>query len=173
VANRKRRKRSGGGRRAGWAVGFFVLLLLLSLGLRHRDRLSGLSIGSRVNERSEFAQTSTPKVTPEQEIAPEEEKGLRLQVLNATGVNRLALDTGDRLRHWGVDTLDRGNAPAWPFPETLLLVRTEQASRLAVVERLAERLGGVPVLLQRRGDLVLDATLLLGHDWEDYHWPEP
>jgi len=31
----------------------------------------------------------------------------------------------------------------------------------------------VPVLLQRRDDLMLDATLVLGQDWEDYRWPEP
>ena len=74
---------------------------------------------------------------------------------------------------WGVDTLDKTNAPAWPFPETLLVVRSEREGCRAAVAALAERMGGVPVIVERREDLMLDATLVLGQDWQEYRWPEP
>ncbi len=154
-------------------AGVFLLLLLISLGLRHRDRLDELSDLLRRTEQSSHPAEIASPVAPPRDADEGDDAGLRLQILNATGVDRLALDTSDRLRRWGVDTLDRGNAPAWPFPETLLLVRTERSSRLAEVKKLAASLGGVPVLRQNREDLVLDATLLLGHDWEDYQWPDP
>ncbi len=173
MANKKRRGRSGARRGAILAIVIFALLFVTSLAMRHRDRLADFSILPRDDDRASTTDRRVSRKASAPETATAESPGLRLQILNATGVNRLALETGDRLRHWDVDTLDRGNAPAWPFPETLLLVRAEKPARQAVVEKLAKRMGGVPVLLQRRGDLVLDATLLLGHDWEDYHWPEP
>ncbi len=173
MANKKRRGRSGSRHGTILAIAIVALLFLISLTMRHRDRLAGFSLLPRGDEQAAIPDRRAPRKASAPEPAEAAEQGLRLQILNATGVNRLALETGDRLRHWDVDTLDRGNAPAWPFPETLLLVRAEKPGRLAVVEKLAKRLGGVPVLLQRRGDLVLDATLLLGHDWENYHWPEP
>ncbi len=173
MANKKRRGRSGSRRGTILAITIVALLFLISLTVRYRDRLTGFSILPRGDEQASIPDRQAP---PKESIpvpAEAAEQDLRLQILNATGVNRLALETSDCLRQWGVDTLDRGNAPAWPFPETLLLVRAEKPGRLDLVEKLAKRLGGVPVLLQHREDLVLDATLLLGHDWENYHWPEP
>lgn len=156
-----------------------ILLLVLSLGIRHRERLGGL-IGGLRRQASERRTAAVPGRSPE--IAPPdaappalatETPVLRIQIHNATGVNRLALQLGEQLREWGVDALDRGNAPAWPFPETLLIVRRNEIETMAAVRELGRRLGGVPVILQARADLMLDATLILGHDWEQYNWPAP
>lgn len=157
-----------------WLAVAFLLLLLLSLGLRYGGGLRGLlpAAGGRGSGEAPRRIERAARA-PERDEGEREERRLRIQILNATGIDRLALQTGDGLRAWGVDVLDRGNAPAWPFPETLLLVRERGTERYEDVERLARRLGGVPVILQRREDLVLDATLVLGHDWEDYDWPAP
>ena len=173
----KRKRREGGRVLPVVGVLLLLLLLLLSLGVRYRDDIGGFLAGlggeggsnppARSQDRVEV-ESVAETLEPEADVRP-----LQLQILNAAGVDRLALDTGDRLRRWGVDALDRGNAPAWPFPETLLLVRGEDADRREAVEELAARLGGVPVIVQRRRDLVLDATLLLGHDWDEYSWPDP
>ncbi len=174
----RKRKKSGGGKALPIVGGLFLLLLLLSVGIRYRGELGELVASFGRGEGSSGGLASAPRRAAVESVAeslePEPDaSAIQLQILNAAGVDRLALDTGDRLRLWGVDTLDRGNAPAWPFPETLLLVRSDEESRREAVEDLAARLGGVPVIMQRRRDLVLDATLLLGHDWDDYRWPEP
>jgi hypothetical protein len=180
AASRSKRGKGGGTRRLGTVLGgLFLLLLLVSLALRY-----GPDLGERWASRGErgggdaaverAAGQAPPSDAPAAQSAPapRQEAGprpLRLQILNATSQNRLALETGEKLRRWDVDTLDRANAPPWPFPETLLIVRSRRGE---AVRRLARRLGGIPVIVQRREDLMLDATLLLGHDWERYRWPE-
>ncbi|MCB1161969.1 LytR C-terminal domain-containing protein [bacterium] len=161
-----------------WLVVAFGLLLAVSLGLRYgpRWRHGADAALSRVRDVLPGGgdATSAPGGAPQPAAAAApNEAPLRLQILNATGVNRLALERGEGLREWGVDALDRDNAPDYPFPETLLLVRSSSPERLDAVRDLARRLGGVPVILQRRDDLMLDATLVLGQDWSDYRWPEP
>lgn len=177
------RKQKGSRRLLGGVVlTAFLGLLAFSLALRHGDALRGLDVpawlGGGGGGATSAADAPPPAAgaTPGADAAPpspapdgEAEAHVRLQILNGTGVNRLAFETGERLRAWDVDALDRGNAPPWPFPETLLVVR--DARRAAAVQDLARRLGGVPVVLQRREDLMVDATLLLGHDWRDYRWP--
>ena len=191
------RKRTGSGRVLGAVLlAAFLGLLAFSLLLRYGDALRDLkapgwlagggggeapadraAAGSGDEAPADVASAAgggevagTPRPAPGAAGQEEEpETRLRLQILNATGVNKLAFDTGERLRAWDVDALDRGNAPPWPFPETMLVVR--DARRADAVRDLARRLGGVPVVLQRREDLMVDATLLLGHDWRDYHWP--
>ena len=148
-----------------WVVGgSFLLLLAFSLYLRYGaegDTPRPIASLDEAVTREEWKRHSRRPT----DAAP---LGLRLQVLNATGVSGLALRRGEGLRPWGVDVLDRGNAPPWPFNETLILVR---GSDREAADRLGQYLGGVPVILQRREDLMLDATLILGQDWHRYDWP--
>ncbi|MBN2171086.1 MAG: LytR C-terminal domain-containing protein [Candidatus Krumholzibacteriota bacterium] len=183
------RKRTGSSRVLGGVLlAAFLGLLAFSLLLRYGDALRGLQApawlaaggGGREAPASRAESAAPGDDAPSgdgatagpvaAEPAKEPEARLRLQILNGTGVAKLAFETGEKLRAWDVDALDRGNAPPWPFPETLLVVRDTR--RAAAVQDLARRLGGVPVILQRREDLMVDATLLLGHDWRDYRWPE-
>ncbi|MCP4548945.1 MAG: LytR C-terminal domain-containing protein [bacterium] len=172
MAGRRGKKRSGKGRgrRVGGIVlaGSFILLLLYSLALRYDIGLDDIG---RLLER-DGGETSPPAsvYSPPAEVVSEKsgEEPLRLQILNATGIKDLALQTGEKLRLWNVDAVDRGNAPSWPFPETMLIVRN--GHRRAIYE-LARKLDGIPVVIQRRPDLMLDGTLILGHDWEKYNWP--
>jgi hypothetical protein len=146
-----------------------LILVAVSLWVRYGGAMGGWMDGLK-------RQAQAPAIPEAQDEPPwamrsgedDQTQPLRLQVLNATGRPRLALETGDMLRTWGVDALDRGNAPEGAFPETLLIVRGE---RQEAVAELARRLGGIPVILQRRPDLMLDATLVLGHDWANYRWP--
>ncbi len=162
----------------------FVILIVFSLVVRYGDRLRDLERllpGRGGGDAAQLAadpggtaggesgSTAGPGKDGASRIR-EEPAPLRLQILNATGLNKLALETGESLRAWQVDALDRGNAPSWPFPETILVLRSDRGEE---VGDLARRLGGVPVVVQRREDLMLDATLVLGHDWRDYEWPQP
>ena len=174
-------KRRGAGRGLGPALLLILLALLaVSIGMRYGGRIGGWLAHSPLGrigkgeKRQEIVavqplhRSAGDATATGVELA--EPYQLSLQILNATGQKRLALLTGESLRHWGIDAVDRANAPAWPFPETLLLVRD---GRREQIDALAERLGGVPVIVQRREDLMLDGTLILGHDWEKYHWPAP
>ena len=148
-----------------WLIGgSFLLLLIFSLFLRYGARVFEPRAGT--GAETVEAPASYQRHSHRPEDAPP--LALRIQLLNATGVSGLALRTGEGLRSWGVDVLDRGNAPPWPFNETLILVRGRQ---LESAEQLGRYLGGVPVILQRREDLMLDATLVLGQDWRRYDWP--
>jgi len=167
------RRKAGTPGRGRWLLVAVLALLLISLGLRYLPPLVGgagrawrwsrerAPVEDVTGGRSLEAAAALPAIP------------LRLQVLNATGVSRLALDKGEALRRWGVDALEKTNAPDWPFPETLLILRSSREGALESLRLLGERMGGVPVIIQRREDLLLDATLVLGHDWEEYHWPEP
>ncbi len=150
-----------------WIFGsVFLSVLAFSLTLRYGD----LVLRPASEESAEIKREDLLRERRRESSRPEDAEalGLRLQVLNATRVPGLALRKGESLRPWGVDALDRGNAPPWPFNETLLLIRGGERE---AVERLSDYLGGVPVLLQRREDLMLDATLILGQDWQRYTWP--
>ena len=171
----KGRKKRGGGRLAGFLLAAVVLLLAVSLWLRYgdfpRDRLAAADAPDKAAAMppgADAARDSLRLAAALMDSIPAEP--LRVQILNATGLPDLALEIGEQLRVWNVDALDRGNAPPWPFPETLLVRRSERA---ADVEILARRLGNLPLIVQRRDDLMLDATLILGHDWESYPWPRP
>ncbi len=171
-AARRAARQSARGR---WLLVAFLVLLVFSLALRYASDL-GEGLGRAWDwsrGRLTGGEAVAPEAVGEPEIAALPTIPLRLQILNATGVSRLALERGEALRHWGVDTLDKTNAPGWPFPETLLVVRSGREGCRAATLALAERMGGVPVIVQRREDLMLDATLVLGHDWQDYRWPEP
>ena len=172
-AARRAARQSSRGR---WLLAAFLVLLVFSLALRYAPGLGEGLDRARRWSREHLAgggEAAAPEATGEPEIAALPAISLRLQILNATGVSRLALERGESLRRWGVDTLDKTNAPGWPFPETLLVVRSEREGCRAATAALAERMGGVPVIVQRREDLMLDATLVLGHDWQEYRWPEP
>jgi hypothetical protein len=155
-------------------IAAFLILLLFSLGVRYRTSLvdggrwlqTRLQTDRSADSRQDQSSTDGAVGSTGEEVGS---SPLSLQILNATGVRDLALETGQRLRAWDIDVIDRGNAPSWPFPETMLIVRRGGGDR---VEDLSGRLGEVPIIIQRRDDLVLDATLILGHDWQKYRWPE-
>ncbi len=85
----------------------------------------------------------------------------QIQVLNGTGVPELARHVATRLRDCGLDVVSVGNADSPRYPETLVLLRRGDA---ALADMVSRRLGLGVVLEQRDATLLVDVTVILGHD---------
>jgi hypothetical protein len=91
----------------------------------------------------------------------EDEPPVRLAVLNGTAIAGLAGDLANSCNRLGCVTTEVGNAPHSRFVESVLVNRRLEDGR---ARRLAERLGGLPVVREfddRSGE---DAVLVLGAD---------
>jgi hypothetical protein len=88
---------------------------------------------------------------------------VHLRVLNGTERAGLAREVSLLLGPTGCVVVGVGNAPANPWPHSLLVNR-----RLAPVraEELARRLGGLTVIREWDSRADEDAVLVLGADWE-------
>ena len=87
---------------------------------------------------------------------------VHLRVLNGTDVPGLARDLGRSLGAAGLVIGGVGDAPR-PVPAATLLVNRRLDA--AAAERLAVRLGGVPVVREWDRRCSEDAVLVLGPDW--------
>ena len=86
----------------------------------------------------------------------------RVEVLNASGRSGLARNATDRLRSGGFDVVYFGNAPGAIRDSSRVLDRTGNA---AVARAAARRLGISTVRTVRDSSLLVDATIVLGTDW--------
>lgn len=97
-------------------------------------------------------------------IEPGPEQRVRVEVLNAAGIPRLAQRGTDRLRDRGFDVVYYGNARGFHPDTTLVLNRTgDEAPGRSVAEALGvgeERVRQVPDSM-----LYLEVTVILGSDW--------
>lgn len=89
------------------------------------------------------------------------ERGLRVQVLNGTQVPGLARDFGLLLGRAGLAPVGFGNAPPQQYASTFVVNRRLDDG---VARRLAEMLGGVPVIREFDGRALEDALIVLGAD---------
>lgn len=85
----------------------------------------------------------------------------QVQVLNGCGASGLARRVAEKLRDEGVDVVSVGNADSQDYAETLVLLRRGDIS---VARRVARLLGGGVPLEQLDPTLLIDVTVILGHD---------
>jgi len=87
--------------------------------------------------------------------------GIRIEILNGTGESGLAQKTARALRTGGVDVLKAGNADRFDYRESVLIARTRNGN----IEDLATRLHCRNVIEQLKGGSLVDATLIIGADY--------
>lgn len=93
----------------------------------------------------------------------------RVEVLNGAGEPGIAETASERLRSRGFDVVFFGNAESFDVPATRVVARSE---RMDAALRLAGAMGLDSVDREPRPDLYLDATVVLGADWQQ-HMPTP
>ncbi len=155
-SGRGKRKRSGGLR--GRASTILMVVVLLAAGFLlgsfwlqwRRPRLAADPSASEVRE--------TPVTLPE---------GfgdrVRVEVLNGSGEAGAAERAAARLRALGFDVVYFGNAASFGHPRTEVLARTPDP---AAARRVADSLGLDSVVLRPDTSLYLDASVVLGSDWQ-------
>jgi len=92
---------------------------------------------------------------------PGESGGVTVEVLNATGIAGLARATTRQLRHAGIDVVYFGTAPMDTLQRTRIAVRRGDSTSAV---RIRAALGVGQVVVDPDPRLLLDATVLLGHD---------
>jgi len=92
-----------------------------------------------------------------------ERERISVEVLNGAGVIGAAARVSERLRGMGFDVKTFGNAPNFDQDRSVLI---DRSGRVWAAEAIADSLGGIPVRSEASPELYLDATLILGPDWE-------
>ncbi len=90
-------------------------------------------------------------------------KRVSVEVLNGAGAKGAAARVSDQLRAMGFDVKTFGNARDFNNERTVLL---DRSGRVGAAQAIADSLGGLPVRSEPAPELYLDATLILGPDWE-------
>ena len=99
-----------------------------------------------------------------------EARRVRVEVLNAAGVPRLARRGTEHLRDAGFDVVYYGNARGFHPDTTLVLDRVGDAAAAAAV---AEALGVERIRAEPDTSLYLEVTVVLGRDWAERGSGEP
>lgn len=94
---------------------------------------------------------------------------VRVEVLNGAGEPGIAERVAERLRNRGFDVVFYGNAANFDYESTRVVARSD---RTAEIRRLADAMSVDSVRREPRPELYLDATLILGADWQ-LHMPSP
>jgi hypothetical protein len=143
--------------RARWLVG--VALLAAALGGSFLlERRSGS--GPEDPGPAEGARLPEPVDIP----FSEQQRRVRVEVLNGAGETGAAAAVTDSLRAWGFDVKTYGNATRFDVEATYVV---DRSGRDGAAARVAERLGGAELRVDLEPDLYLDATVVLGADWRD------
>lgn len=93
----------------------------------------------------------------------QERERVSVEVLNGTGAKGAAARVSDRLRDMGFDVKTFGNARDFDHERSVLL---DRSGRAGASRAIADSLGGLPIQTDPAPELYLDATLILGPDWE-------
>jgi hypothetical protein len=89
---------------------------------------------------------------------------VRVEVLNAGGVDGLAHDATDRLRDVGFDVVQWGNARSFDQDSTVVI---DRVGRLELAQGVANAMGIRNVRSEPDSNLYVDVTVLLGRDWSE------
>lgn len=87
----------------------------------------------------------------------------RVEVLNGMGESGAAEAAASRLRDMGFDVVYFGNASSFDHERTEVLARTRKTD---AARRVADSLGVDSLIVRPDTSLYLDATVVLGKDWE-------
>lgn len=93
---------------------------------------------------------------------PDLVQGVRIEVLNGSGVPGVARAATRRLRDWGFDVVYIGNARTFDHEETQVLLR---AGDLAAAEAVAQALAAGTPVSAPDSSLALEVTVVLGKDF--------
>jgi len=134
--------------------------------------LVGALLGSGLLEWGDRRQAQPANPGTEVRGAPstrgEELERVSVEVLNGAGVPGAAARVSDRLRDMGFDVKTFGNAPNYDHGQSVLL---DRSGRDWAVRSLADSLGGIAIRSEAAPELYLDATLILGRDWQQLLGP--
>ena len=90
---------------------------------------------------------------------------IQVEVLNGCGVKRVSHQVREYLRNQGFDVVYIGNAENFEFPESVVLDRRAGNEVSAASRVVADALGTQHVIIQRNEDRLVDATVIVGHDY--------
>jgi hypothetical protein len=89
--------------------------------------------------------------------------GVRVEVLNASGIAGLARRGADYLRERGFDVVTFDNAPAAFGPDSSLVI--DRVGRVERARLVADAMAIHRVVARPDTNLFVDATVVLGRDW--------
>lgn len=104
-----------------------------------------------------------PALEPELRVLDSPAAAGRIEVLNGSGRSGMARAVTQRLRDAGFDVVFFGNAPAGARDSTVVIDRIGDD---AVARAVAAHLGVSRVVSEPDTSLYLEATVVLGRDWE-------
>jgi hypothetical protein len=133
------------------AIGATVLAVLVLMG----SALLGLRGAPGEDADGSAAEVGDALEAPERRI--------RVEVLNAAGIPRLAQRGTDRLRDRGFDVVHFGNARGFHADTTLVLDRVGDPD---AAQAVARALGVRRVRSAPDSSLYLEVTVVLGRDWQ-------
>lgn len=140
-----------------------------------------ISLIVRVNSSAESSQPEeqTREITAEQtgnrsyEGAEQAKpKTIRVEVLNGSGVPKMAARCAEYLRSKGFDVVSTGNAPNSNYKNTIVQDRTgtiQNAQQIASVLGVSE----TGVILQKNPQLLLEVTVIVGQDYKSLKFINP
>lgn len=96
----------------------------------------------------------------------------QIQILNGCGKSGVAEAFRDFLTGYGFDVIEFGNAREWNYEHTLVVARAD-SDRIA--RDMARVLGTPRVLHLRSPESLVEATVIIGKDYEELMrtWPKP
>lgn len=151
---RRRRRRTAGGRRRS------ALLLFLALGGAAAVVAGVAHLGPMLREAPAPSLDDPARALEVEPPAPWDR--VRVEVLNAGGVQGMAARATAHLREAGFDVVYYGNADAFDREATAVLDRTGEEGAAASVARV---LGVSEVEEARDSAPLVDVTVLLGRSW--------
>ncbi|MDH3427729.1 MAG: LytR C-terminal domain-containing protein [Gemmatimonadota bacterium] len=129
--------------------------------------LVGVLLGSGLLEWGDRRQANSADPAPANQAARAtigaERERVSVEVLNGAGVIGAAARVSNRLRDMGFDVKTFGNATDFDQESSVLI---DRSGRAWAAKAIADSLGGVPIRSSPAPELYLDATLILGPDWE-------
>ncbi|HNM13863.1 MAG TPA: LytR C-terminal domain-containing protein [bacterium] len=147
-------------------LGLVVLILVISLVIRINS--SGTSEAeTQTNEVP--AETSPSTTFDGTQSRPQK---IRIEVLNGSGVPKLAAKAADYLRSKGFDVVSTGNAPNSNYKKTIV---QDRAGNLAGAQQVAVALGvgESGIIQQKNPQLMLEVTVIVGQDYKSLKFTNP
>jgi hypothetical protein len=154
MSRSKAKRKPAGGRLQ--TFGIFATLVLVAV-------LIGSLVAGVMSRRSRAAlpaAADSPAVATAADATPAGR--VRVQVLNASGRPGLAREATRVLRDRGFDVLEFGNGKGFPPDSSVVL---DRAGNVKIARQVADAVGIRSVAARPDSSLYLDATVVLGRDW--------